>query len=208
MKLHVSTKRERESREWTNIIHAVETSCLREHKKEYVEREAIVTFPPSRPCLSHINEEIHGWLVGRNARSQYTRMLERYENNQCYWLNKWKHKKLDKAGLTKKITDLEKWFACIVEPPPKCPAKVTTRYICDLEEWKERESTKYTASRSYYCYENIVPLLDKKEMLSVQKQLFENYNQVKTFFLDKEQEYEKETKKKQAEERRKEKTYL
>ena len=207
MKLHVSTEKEQEIHEWANIVHSVETSCLREQKKAYVEPEAIVTFPPLRSYLSHINEEISGWLVGRNPRSQYTKILEKYENNQCYWLNKWKRGKLDKGELIKKITDLEKWFACIVEPPPKCPSTITMRYICDLEEWKNRESTKYTASRSYYCYENVMSLLDKKEMLSVQKQLFENYDQVKTFFHEKEQEYEKEKKKRQAAERKKERKW-
>lgn len=194
MKLHVTSKKDEDLQDLINIVHSIETSCHREYKPPKLSHppEPIVTCEPSRMCLSKVDNEVTGWLEGKGVHTQYTDHLEKYENNQYYWMTKYRRGKTKEETMIRRLTYLEKWFVCIVEPPPRRFKKTPIqKYIQELEQWKIREQTKYTNTRSYYCDDEVIPILDKENLLTVQKQIFENFEKVKEYYYRHQREYER-----------------
>jgi len=195
MKLRVVSDKDKELSELVELVESVETCCFRERGTLSVEREEIIAVDPATPIrLMKINQDLTGWIDSKRPGSIFERQLERYENNQSYYMEKYKSGEIPKKEIITKLTKLEAWFVCIVEPPPK--VATGQKYMNNLSDWVRRESVKYKLGRSYYCDDEVLELLDQDKLLLVQKTIFENYEKVKAFYKDKESEHEEEEKRK------------
>lgn len=189
MKLNIVSDKDKELSELVEIVESVETCCFRERGTLGIEREDIIAVDPATPIrLMKINQDLTGWVNSKRPWSIFERQLERYENNQSYYLEKYKTDEIPKKEIVNKLTKLETWFVCIVEPPPRVASG--QKYMNNLSDWVRRESVKYKLGRSYYCDDEVLELLDQDKLLLVQKTIFENYEKVKAFYKGKESEHE------------------
>lgn len=192
MKLSITPKN-KDVEEQLMLIYAVGTSCHRAQKPPRdINKKPVISAEPPRSYLCKMDTTITGWLEGKGTHKKFNDQIEKYENNQYYWNKKYKKGKISKEELIQNLTDLEKWFVCIIEPPPKRLKKIPIEsYMKELEPWRNREHIKYKHTRSYYCDDDVIPLLDKESLLSVQKQIFENFEKVKVYFDKYVREYDK-----------------
>jgi len=193
MSLHVTSEKEKDLQDLVEIVKSLEMSCHREYKPPKLENvEPVITSQPNNLRLSIINKKMKGWLKGTAVHKKYTDQLEKYENNQFYWYNKYKNGNITKEKLIKNLTELEKWFVCVIEPPPKKYKKDPIQvYMISLEQWLEREKTKYKNTRSYYCDDEVLSYIDKTQLFEIQGEIFDNYELVKTFYEKYDREYQK-----------------
>jgi len=192
----VISDKEKEIQELAKVVSSIETCCFRDRDSLNYEKQDIVTVPPNRPiALMPFRKRIKGWITSNRKYSMYEKALEVYENNQIYYLSQLEEGELSKEEVIKGLTDLECWFSQIIEPHPKLPPKRNPSktkiriFMQEMEEWIIRENEKFKKGRSYYCDERASKLLDQKQLKSIQKQLFNNYEKVKTFFKENEMEY-------------------
>jgi hypothetical protein len=96
-------------------------------------------------------------IVGRVSHSMFEKALSIYENNQVYYQDRIDDHNLDVETIKSKLTELEHWFMCIIEPKSRD----------DIQSWKERELIKLTRGVSEYCdpelYIYITPLGEEKK---------------------------------------------
>lgn len=76
-----------------------------------------------------------------------------YENNQVYYQQKFEDGKITKEVFSEKLSILEEWFICIIEPKP-----TDTN---DIDDWIEREKDKLKNLYSSYCDPDIYQYLIK-----------------------------------------------
>jgi len=98
-------------------------------------------------------------LSGLVTQEQFEQCLDIYENNQVYYQQKFEDHVIDEETFKKKISVLEEWFICIIEPKPN------TRETDEIIEWREREKDKLKNLYSSYCdpdlYEYLIRPSDK-----------------------------------------------
>lgn len=194
LQIHVVSDKEKEVKELVEMIESIESCTFRERGTLSVHREEIIIVPPQKPVsLLSWRDNIRGWINSTRKYYMFEKALEIYENNQSYYLSQFEEEKgMPKEEIAKGLTDLECWFALIIEPHPKVPPKrkgITTKkniFVHEMEEWLVRESEKYKRGRSYYCDEKALPLLDRKQLKDIRKELFNNYEKVKDFFREQE----------------------
>lgn len=85
-------------------------------------------------------------LSGLVTQEQFDECLDVYENNQVYYQQKFEDQTIDIDVFRKKISVLEEWFICIIEPKP-----TGSRQDSEVEEWREREKEKLQNLYSSYC---------------------------------------------------------
>jgi hypothetical protein len=84
-----------------------------------------------------------------------------YENNQVYYQQKFEDNKITKEVFSEKVSILEEWFICIIEPKPN-PSKIEKNiYEQEVEDWLEREHDKLKNLYSCYCDPDIHEYLIK-----------------------------------------------
>ena len=196
LQLRVVSNKEKETQELSQMLSSM---CFREKGPLSVDREEIITVPPTKPVtLLPVNKNLSGWITSsrkyKTTYKKFEKSLEYYENNQSYYLSQFEDEGMSREKIVRELTDLECWFSKIIEPFPKPPPQKSSKekknmFMQELEEWFIRESEKCKKVRSYYCDEKVVKLLDREYLNSVQKQLFINYELVKAFFKEKESEY-------------------
>jgi hypothetical protein len=80
-------------------------------------------------------------VIGKVSHETFEDALSVYENNQVYYQDRIDDKVVDIETVKICLTQLEHWFACIIEPEP----------VDDIEAWKERELSKVFKGLSPYC---------------------------------------------------------
>lgn len=92
-------------------------------------------------------------ISGKVDEKTFEKVLEIYENNQVFYQDKMDNNEIDHSTLCEKLTELEHWFICVIEPKPKDKIGIT--------DWIEREKYKLLTGYSKYCdtelYEYIRP---------------------------------------------------
>jgi hypothetical protein len=103
-------------------------------------------------------------IVGRVSHTVFEEALTVYENNQVYYQDRIDDHKLDMETIRSRLTELEHWFVCIIEPRPRD----------DIDSWRERELSKLTRGTSSYCdpelYKYIRPLGPHQQLFIKQQQ--------------------------------------
>jgi hypothetical protein len=88
-----------------------------------------------------------------------------YENNQVYYQQKFEDNKITKEVFSEKVSILEEWFICIIEPKPLNPLTPlrgsSEVYEQEVEDWLEREHDKLKNLYSSYCDPDIHEYLIK-----------------------------------------------
>jgi hypothetical protein len=80
-------------------------------------------------------------ISGRVSKAQFEDALSIYENNQVYYQDRIDDHTLDMATIRSRLTELDHWFMCIIEPRPSD----------DIDGWKNREKSKLIKGVSPYC---------------------------------------------------------
>lgn len=94
-------------------------------------------------------------VYGKVTHKIFENALSVYENNQVFYQDKIDDKSLDMSFIKEKLTELEYWFMCIIEPAPRVKNEE------EIKEWKEREKFKISKGITSYCdpelYKYITP---------------------------------------------------
>lgn len=88
-------------------------------------------------------------VSGRVSHSIFEEALSIYENNQVYYQDRIDDHSLDIPTIRARLTELEQWFMCIIEP----------RATDDLNSWREREQSKLIKGVSTYCDPELYPYI-------------------------------------------------
>jgi len=98
-------------------------------------------------------------IYGKVTHKTFEKALSVYENNQVFYQDKIDDKTLDINVIKERLTELEHWFMCVIEPVP------TMKNEEEIKEWKEREKFKINRGISSYCdpelYTYITPAGDE-----------------------------------------------
>jgi hypothetical protein len=84
-------------------------------------------------------------MYGKVSSAAFEEALSIYENNQVFYQDKIDDKTLDTPTIKERLTELEHWFMCIIEP---C---VSLKDKHEFEAWQERENFKITKGITSYC---------------------------------------------------------
>jgi hypothetical protein len=189
MKLNIVSEKESKMREVKEIIDMIDNNVyFRPAKCFSTDLEPVTALPFTEKLkLKPINKRYEGLIDSKRASVIFNNILEKYENNQFFYLQELEEKKLSKRFVKKKLTELELYIVQIIEPPPKKPiVKVSKQKLKafqgDLEAWHNREKNKFIEGRSYYCNEEVIPLLNISELNDISDNLRENYKQVQQLY--------------------------
>jgi len=83
------------------------------------------------------------------SHSAFDRLLSIYENNQVYYQDRIDDNGLDIPTIKARLTELEHWFMCIIEPKSED----------DVASWQIREKSKLTKGVSPYCDTELYPYI-------------------------------------------------
>ncbi|CAH6421725.1 Hypothetical protein HVR_LOCUS1365 [uncultured virus] len=86
---------------------------------------------------------------GRVSVKIFEEALQIYENNQVYYQDRIDDRDLDLPTVRARLTELEQWFLCIIEPKP----------IDDIPSWIDRERNKLIKGISSYCDPELYPYI-------------------------------------------------
>jgi hypothetical protein len=85
--------------------------------------------------------------------------LSLYENNQVYYQDRIDDHSIPIEDIKVRLTELEYWFALIIEPRPCSSSPEEAE---ELQQWRERERSKLSKGYSPYCdqvlYQYITPI--------------------------------------------------
>jgi hypothetical protein len=84
-------------------------------------------------------------IQGYVNHDQYEELLSIYENNQVYYQDCIESGSLGESTLKSKLSELEYWFLCIIEPKPQEDDKD------EIESWKMRETNKLENGYTSHC---------------------------------------------------------
>lgn len=88
-------------------------------------------------------------VVGKVSSEVFEEALLIYENNQVYYQDRIDNNDLDIKTIQDRLTELEYWFLCIIEP----------RSNDNITDWIERERTKLIKGISAYCDPELYPYI-------------------------------------------------
>lgn len=86
----------------------------------------------------------------------FEKVLEIYENNQVFYQEKLEDGEMSVDMAKEKLTELERWFVCIIEPKPKSNSEVPDWIL--REEYKLNTGYSSYCDKELYCY--ITPISD------------------------------------------------
>lgn len=103
-------------------------------------------------------------LAGKVSPIQFEEALLIYENNQVYYQDRIDDKSIDMNTIRTRLTELEHWFICIIEP----------RALDDINSWRERELSKFSRGISSHCDPELHKYI--RPIDSQQQQFIRNYH--------------------------------
>jgi len=92
-------------------------------------------------------------ISGNVSHDVFEYALSIYENNQVYYQDRIDDCKLDTETIKQKLTELEHWFMCIIEP------NAPGNHADDIIARKEREEFKLNRGISRYCDPELYPYI-------------------------------------------------
>lgn len=82
-------------------------------------------------------------ISGKVSHKDFEEALSIYENNQVYYQDRLDDKSIDVKTISQRLTELEYWFICIIEPKPLIQE--------DVQQWRDRELFKIKNGLTSYC---------------------------------------------------------
>lgn len=181
VRLHVISQKDQDIEEIKEIMSSVDHCYFRDPTFKCNEEPFQTMEFKGKVKLLRIKKRT-GWIVSKQKQSIFEGLLDKYENNQSYYLLE--KDNLSREEVIKGLTDMEKWFVLLIEPHPKLPNKKSDKkvFLDELHQWLKREKFKTIYFRSYYCNDDVIDFLDNKELKEVNEEIKENFKKVECMY--------------------------